>query len=387
MEELKAERDLIRKEIIDEGRAVELTRQSQFEKAQLRRLKSHWEETVESIRSRIREIEDRITELKHLRKEMSDNLQEWIFRQYRVHDSNGNELSISDIFKSNGLVPPGGTGECAAPKLLEYAYRNGMKPLAMGEFWYGTSPDTAVRTEGHFYPSCTSKCGPLLGYMTQGLEIAKETAIHGSPEIIYEDDDIVVAHKPSGMPSVPGLNGTCSLQEWIAEKTGCQEIESVHRLDMDTYGVMLFAKNSAAGSDIRRQFEEHSVRKVYRASLSPTGKGNIKKGESGFISLPLSPDYDERPRQKADTKQGKEAITEYHIDEIRKDGILVTLRPLTGRTHQLRVHSAHHLGLGHPIVGDLLYEGDGGPRLCLHAHEITFTEPTSMQGMTFQSKI
>lgn len=388
MEELKAERDLIRKEIIDEELAKELTRQSQFEKAQLRRLKSHWEETVESIRSRIREIEDRITELKHLRKEMSDNLQEWIFRQYRVHDFNGNELSISDIFKSNGLVPPGGTGECAAPKLLEYAYRNGMKPLAMGEFWYGTSPDTAVRTEGHFYPSCTSKCGPLLGYMTQGLEIAKEAAIHGSPEIIYEDDDIVVAHKPSGMPSVPGLNGVCSLQEWIAEKTGCLEIESVHRLDMDTYGVMLFAKNSAAGSDIRRQFEEHSVRKVYRAILSPTGKGNINKGESGFISLPLSPDYDERPRQKADLHQGKEALTEYHVDDILADGsIRMTYFPLTGRTHQLRVHSAHHLGMGHAIKGDLLYGGADAQHLCLHAVEIEFTLPSSGQRVTFSDKV
>ena len=387
MGELKAERDLIRKETIDEGRAMELTRQSQFEKAQLRRLKANWEETVESIRSQIREIEDRIMELKRLRKEMSDNLQEWIFRQYLVHDFNGNELSISDIFKSNGLVPPGGTGECAAPKLLEYAYRNGMKPLAMGEFWYGTSPDTAVRTEGHFYPSCTSKCGPLLEYMIQGLDIAKENSIHGSPEILYEDDDIVIAHKPSGMPSVPGLNGACSLQEWIAEKTGCRTIESVHRLDMDTYGVMLFAKTSVAGSYIRRQFEEHSVRKIYRAVLSPTGKGDIEKGESGYISLPLSPDYDERPRQKADLHQGKEALTEYQVDDILSDGsILITYYPLTGRTHQLRVHSAHHLGMGHAIMGDLLYGGADAQHLCLHAAEIEFSLPSSGRRVTFTDK-
>lgn len=387
MEELKAKRDLIRKETIDEELAKELTRQSQFEKAQLRRLKVHWEEIVESIRSQIRKTEDRIIELKRLRKKMSDDLQDWIFRQYRVHDFNGNELSISDIFKANGLVPPGGTGECAAPKLLEYAYRNGMKPLAMGEFWYGASPDTAVRTEGHFYPSCTSKCGPLLGYMTQGLDMEKETAIHGSPEILYEDDDIVVAHKPSGMPSVPGLNGSCSLQEWLAEKTGCQKIESVHRLDMDTYGVMLFAKNSMAGSYIRMQFEEHSVRKTYRAILSPMGTGCINKGETGFISLPLSPDYDERPRQKADLHQGKEALTEYHVDDILADGrIMITYHPLTGRTHQLRVHSAHHLGMGHAIMGDLLYGGGEAQHMCLHAVEIELTLPFSGQRVIFSDK-
>ena len=387
MEELKAKRDLIRKETIDEELAKELTRQSQFEKAQLRRLKVHWEEIVESIRSQIRKTEDRIIELKRLRKKMSDDLQDWIFRQYRVHDFNGNELSISDIFKANGLVPPGGTGECVAPKLLEYAYRNGMKPLAMGEFWYGASPDTAVRTEGHFYPSCTSKCGPLLGYMTQGLDMEKETAIHGSPEILYEDDDIVVAHKPSGMPSVPGLNGSCSLQEWLAEKTGCQKIESVHRLDMDTYGVMLFAKNSMAGSYIRMQFEEHSVRKTYRAILSPMGTGCINKGETGFISLPLSPDYDERPRQKADLHQGKEALTEYHVDDILADGrIMITYHPLTGRTHQLRVHSAHHLGMGHAIMGDLLYGGGEAQHMCLHAVEIELTLPFSGQRVIFSDK-
>jgi 16S rRNA U516 pseudouridylate synthase RsuA-like enzyme len=178
------------------------------------------------------------------------------------------------------------------------------------------------------------------------------------------------------------------IKEWIAEKTGCQEIESVHRLDMDTYGVMLFAKNSTAGSDIRRQFEEHSVRKVYRAILSPTGKGNINKGESGFISLPLSPDYDERPRQKADLHQGKEALTEYHVDDILADGsIRVTYFPLTGRTHQLRVHSAHHLGMGHAIKGDLLYGGAEAQHLCLHAVEIEFTLPSSGQRVTFSDKV
>ena len=384
---LKAERDQIRSEVLEDTRSSELTRQSQHEKAELRRMKSRWEEQISDLKVQIDRHESKINSMKRRRKEMSDTLQEWIFRQYIVHNCLGESRSILDIFADSGVVPPGGTGECAAPKLLEYAFRHGLKPLAMGEFWYGESPCTAVRTEGHFYPSCTSKCGPLLRYMLQGMELMKLEDVHGTPSVLYEDEDIIAVSKPSGMPSVPGLNCGQSLHEWLVTETGCNTIESVHRLDMDTSGVMIFAKNPLAGNHIRKQFEEHTVRKTYRALLSPSGCKPMIAGESGIISIPLSPDYDERPRQKADPKQGKEAITEYHVDEIRKDGILVTFRPLTGRTHQLRVHSAHHLGLGHPIVGDLLYGGDAGPRLCLHAHEITFTHPTSMQEMKFQSKI
>lgn len=384
---LKAERDQIRSEVLENARSSELTRQSQHEKAELRRMKSRWEEQISDLKVQIDRHESKINSMKRRRKEMSDALQEWIFRQYIVHNCLGESRSILDIFADSGAVPPGGTGECAAPKLLEYAFRHGLKPLAMGEFWYGESPCTAVRTEGRFYPSCTSKCGPLLRYMLQGMELMKLEDVHGTPSFLYEDEDIIAASKPSGMPSVTGLNCGQSLLEWLVTETGCNTIESVHRLDMDTSGVMIFAKNPIAGNHIRKQFEEHTVRKTYRALLSFSGSKQMIAGNSGTISIPLSPDYDERPRQKADPKQGKEAITEYHVDEIRKDGILVTFRPLTGRTHQLRVHSAHHLGLGHPIVGDLLYGGDAGPRLCLHAHEITFTHPTSMVKMTFQSKI
>ena len=387
MATLKAKRDQIRSEVAEDACNIELIRQSQHEKAELRRIKTHWEGRIADLKGKISEHTGRVSSMKRLRKEMSDALQEWIFRQYIVHNCLGESRSILDIFTDCGLVPPGGTGECAAPKLLDYAFRNGLKPLAMGEFWYGESPCTAVRTEGHFYPSCTSKCGPLLRYMLQGMELTKLEDVHGTPSVLYEDEDIIAVSKPSGMPSVPGLNCGPSLLDWLVSETGCSTVESVHRLDMDTSGVMLFAKNPVAGNHIRKQFEEHTVRKTYRALLSFSGSKQMIAGNSGTISIPLSPDYDERPRQKADQKQGKEAITEYHVDEIRKDGILVTFRPLTGRTHQLRVHSAHHLGLGHPIIGDLLYGGDAGPRLCLHAHEITFTHPTSMQKMTFQSKI
>ena len=387
MATLKAERDKIRSEVLEDARSSELIRQSQHEKAELRRMKARWEELLVDLKTKIDKHESKINGMKRRRKEMSDALQEWIFRQYIVNNGLGGSRSILDIFADSGLVPPGGTGECAAPKLLDYAFRNGLKPLAMGEFWYGESPSTAVRTEGHFYPSCTSKCGPLLGYMLQGMELMKLEEIHGTPSVIYEDKDIVAVSKPSGMPSVPGLNCGPSLLDWVMAETGCGTVESVHRLDMDTSGVIIFAKNPLAGNHIRKQFEEHTVRKTYRALLSLSGCKPIFAGESGIISIRLSPDYDERPRQKADMKQGKEAVTEYHVDEVLKDGILVTFKPLTGRTHQLRVHSAHHLGLGHPIVGDLLYGGTPACRLCLHAESIIFTHPSTSEEMTLHQHL
>ena len=252
----------------------------------------------------------------------------------------------------------------------------------MGEFWYGRSPETAVRTHGHFYPSCTSKCGPLLGFMLKGLNIHKEGLQKGiSPVIIHEDESLIVVEKPAGMPSVPGLDGRPSLQEWLGERHG--EIHAVHRLDMDTSGVMLFAKTQAAATDLRRQFEEHSVRKTYLARLSACIK-QLSKGDKGAIYLPLSPDYDERPRQKVDPKQGKPAITEYEVADINEDGTIdIVFNPITGRTHQLRVHSAHTLGLGCPIVGDMLYGGDISTRLHLHAYKIKFRHPSDGKSVCY----
>jgi tRNA pseudouridine32 synthase/23S rRNA pseudouridine746 synthase len=252
----------------------------------------------------------------------------------------------------------------------------------MGEFWYGKSPETAVRTHGHFYPSCTSKCGPLLGFMLKGLRIHKEGPQEDqSPSIIHDDESLIVVEKPAGMPSVPGLDGRQSLQEWLGERY--EEIHAVHRLDMDTSGVMLFAKTQAAAIDLRRQFEEHSVCKTYRARLSAC-KSTLSKGNMGIIELSLSPDYDERPRQKVDPKHGKPAVTGYEVIEINEDGTIeISFHPVTGRTHQLRVHSAHTLGLGCPIVGDMLYGGDISTRLHLHAYEIQFRHPSDGKSVCF----
>jgi tRNA pseudouridine32 synthase/23S rRNA pseudouridine746 synthase len=320
---------------------------------------------------------------------MSENLQNWIFRQYIVHNASGEKASIAEIFGQLGITPPGGTGECAAPKLLEYAHRNGLKPLAMGEFWYGKASGTAVRVHGHFYPSCTSKCGPLLGYMMNGLTLGRSNQSTGIEyNILFDDTDIIVAEKPSGMPSVPGLDGRVSLQELLEQSYG-QTIHAVHRLDMDTSGVILFAKTPEAGVELRKQFENHTIRKCYKARLAPATSVHF----STHISLPLAADYDERPRQKVDFKQGKPALTEYEIVSENADGTMdVLFHPTTGRTHQLRVHSAHALGLSRPIVGDLLYGGysisdtDFIPRrLHLHALSITFRHPRTGEELTFTS--
>lgn len=385
MARLKEERDRIRNQSDDLLIQEELTRQSQFEKAELKRIKTRWEKSITEIQKKLSLHSEKIKALKTRRSEMSDDLQKWIFRQYIVHNARGESRCIYDIFADSGLTPPGGTGECAAPKLLEYAFRNGLSPLAMGEFWYGRNSITAVRTHGHFYPSCTSKCGPLLNYMTSGLDIFAESADY-TPHIIYMDEAIIVISKPSGMPSVPGLDGRISALEWLQGHLEDHDIESVHRLDMDTSGVMIYARNADVGANLRHQFEKRLISKTYIARLSPAAESTtLNLGSTGEIILALSPDYDERPRQKVDPAQGKEAITSYEVNYVHEDGsIEITLHPHTGRTHQLRVHSAHTLGLGHPIKGDKLYGGNPADRLHLHALSLTFTHPVTNLPMTFE---
>ncbi|MBQ3607710.1 MAG: RluA family pseudouridine synthase [Bacteroidales bacterium] len=400
---------------------------SQFRNAEIKRAKDRWKTEILRLEAGLNEVQTRINTLKKDRSRKSDELQRWIFGQYMVCNAEGVEASILEIFNEKGLMPPGGTGDCAAPKLLNHAYRNGMTPMAMGEFWYGRSPSTAVRTHGHFYPSCTSKCGPLLNYMLRGTAVigwghmertcpprlggACRTAGGGpwnvphpmtagnTPDphiakVVYEDADIVVVCKPSGMPSVPGLDGRESLQELLQKELQTPVI-AVHRLDMDTSGLIVFAKNHQAESCLKKQFEEHTVKKTYLARLSPAGPHvavrPLHAGDKCKIELPLSPDYDERPRQKVDITQGKAALTEYEVMTVNEDGTTdILFHPHTGRTHQLRVHSAHILGLGRPILGDLLYGGCGSiwaedreyARLHLHACSITFRHPSTGESLT-----
>ena len=314
----------------------------------------------------------------------SKELQDWLFRQYRVRNGLGEEKDIKEIFAARGLVPPGGTGECAAPKLLDYAFRNGLKPLCMGEFWYGASPGSGeVRQHGRFYPSCTGKCGPLLSWMLQGVDVEdnplQATAGFDSIKILYEDETLLAVNKPSGMLCAPGLTGTESLQEILEKDYG--KLYSCHRLDMDTSGVILYARTPLAQVEIQRQFSQREVKKTYLAHLC-AGTRPWRGKMRGTIALPLAPDWYDRPRQVVDKENGKQAITEFEILRIFPDGEMdVRFTPHTGRTHQLRVHAASPLGLGRPIKGDALYGDASKNRLQLHAESLSFKHPVSGETM------
>ena len=389
-------------------RLAELVKQSQFEKAEFKRMKKHFEQSIAELESGLTEYSKQIGLLRQQHRELSDSLQKWIFDHYIVHNACGEQVSVWDIFAANGLVPPGGTGDCAAPKLLEFAFRNGLKPLAMGEFWYGQPSRTAVRVQGHFYPSCTSKCGPLLGFMLKGIQLVESASeVSQNVQVIHSDNEIIVVSKPSGMPSVPGLDGRLSVLDYLKTCFG-KDVYPVHRLDMDTSGLMVFARTPQAQAHLQQQFEERKVSKTYWARLCPPDPNpavpdpnpsahdrNLSAPDfcttdihkSGTISLPLSPDYDERPRQRVDLHSGKQAVTRYRILSTAPDGTSeVLFHPLDGRTHQLRVHSAHSLGLSRPIAGDLLYGGQlpGIHRLCLHACSLSFDHPSTGERLVFE---
>ena len=323
------------------------------------------------------------------RKAASAALQNWIFDRYRVSNARGETLTIREVFARRGLVPPGGTGDCAAPKLLQYAYSHGLAPLAMGEFWYGASPAAEVREQGRFYPSCAGKCGPLLSFMLEGLAVApnpldREYTTDAEPRILHADPVILVVSKPAGMLSVPGRTRAKSLLEWIRERYG--EVHSCHRLDMDTSGVMVFARTAAAKSELERQFAEREVAKTYRARLVAEDRpfGHARRGT---IALPLSLDYYDRPRQIVDYAHGKRAVTEYEVLDLLPDGeIDIRFTPRTGRSHQLRVHAAHAAGLGRPIKGDRLYGSPDGGRLFLHAETLAFRHPATGETLRFEDK-
>ena len=319
--------------------------------------------------------------------ERSSALQDRLFKSYIVQNAKGEMSDLKQIFEKRGLVPPGGTGECAGPKLLQEAYRQGLKPLAMGEFWYGASPKSGeVREHGRFYPSCTGKCGPLLSWMMQGLDV-EENPLQRKPDadsirIIYEDEAILVANKPSGMLCAPGLTGTESLQEILEKEHG--KLFSCHRLDMDTSGVIVYARTVGYQADIQQQFERREVVKTYLAHLV-AGSRPWRGKRKGTIALPLSPDWCDRPRQMVDREHGKPAITEFEILDIFPDGEMdVRFTPRTGRTHQIRVHCASPLGLGRPIKGDALYGAADGSRLELYAESLSFRHPVTGKAETFK---
>ena len=317
-------------------------------------------------------------------KKMSQDLQVWLFHQYQLLNARGEVKDLVDIWQSyysrpklrqKFPLPPGGTGDCCAPKLLQYAYQQGLKPVCMAEFWWGATTHTELRQHLNYYPACRGKCKPILTWMLQGLDVDPNPELQGVAHLelntVYEDNDIVVVDKPSGMLSVPGRIDDYSVETVMRQRYPDAMI--VHRLDMGTSGLLIVAKSSEAYHPLQEQFIKHQVKKKYVAMLEGRGK---KEEVRGTVSLPLRPDPMNRPRQMVDMEHGKRAVTDY---EFLSDD-LVALYPQTGRTHQLRIHCAHPDGLGRPIVGDELY-GTKGERLMLHASEIWFVHPKTQEPM------
>ena len=366
-----------------------LVRESQFQKAELKRAVARWQQQIAECEAAVAPFKESVAAMKEERKRRSAALQRWLFEQFKVLNAHGCEKSLLDIFAAHsGIIPPGGAGECAAPKLLQYAYLNSLTPIAVAEFWVGESPQGEVRRDGCFYGACKSKCEPILGFMLQGLDVEENALEKGGDisnvKIVFEDEHIVVVDKPSGVLSVPGIMGGTSVQQWLREEyLHSNELFVVHRLDMATSGLLVAAKSMDAYKELQRQFAGREVKKQYTAIL----EGVPQKNE-GVIELPLAADYDNRPRQKADYVNGKPAVTRYKvIGAVERDGrqcAVVCFEPVTGRTHQLRVHAAHKDGLDCPIVGDALY-GTVGERLMLHASHITFVHPVSKENVELES--
>ena len=358
-----------------------LLNQSRFEKAELRRIRQRHEERQREITDEIAGFNHQIDELKSRRKAMSEALQERIFRLFVVRNALGERRDLVEVFRPLGTLPPAGAGECCAPRLLNFAYNNGLKPVCMAEFWWGASPVGEVRHHGHFYPACRSKCKPILDFMLQGLDV-EDNAL-GQPlddmelDVVFDDQWLTVLNKPSGMLTVPGkLLEDSLLTHFQAAHPEAVGPIVVHRLDQETSGLVIFAKDKATHKFLQQQFESHSIKKRYIALLD-----GLVENDEGLIDLPLLPDIDDRPRQRVDYGHGKPAVTRYQVLERSGGRTRVAFEPLTGRTHQLRVHASHPLGLNCPIVGDRLY-GTASTRLMLHAERITFTHPATGQPIT-----
>ena len=321
-------------------------------------------------------------------KELSLSLQLWLFQQYRLLNGRGETKDLVEIWqdyhsapriRSRFPLPPGGTGDCCAPKLLQYAYLHHLTPVCMAEFWWGESPKSLIRHHGQFYPACRGKCKPVLTWMLQGLDVDPHMdvtgAVHPEPAIIYEDEALVVLSKPAGMLSVPGKTGDDSVAAWAQRRWPGAML--VHRLDMLTSGILLAAKTMEVYQELQQQFTDRTVKKKYLAVV----EGSPAK-EHGIIDLPLASDPMNRPLQVVDPENGKRAITEYRVLQAGQRSLLA-LWPHTGRTHQLRMHCAHPEGLGCPIVGDELY-GRKADRLYLQAQAIAFVHPMTGKRMHFE---
>lgn len=371
----------------NENEQAAMIRESQYQKAEFKRLERYWKEQISEIKTELESFSSQIEALKAERRNRSAALQQKLFQKFNFLNAKGETKNLCAIFEETvQKTPPAGAGECAAPKLLQYAYLSGLSPIAMAEFWWGESPKTEIRHHGYYYPSCRGKCEPILRHMLQGLDVEpapseRYSLSQNMPEILFEDQWLLVLHKPEGVLSVPGKSEEQSIYSLLRarypEATGPLV---VHRLDMATSGLLLAAKTQEVHRHLQAQFENRSIKKRYIALLD-----GILPEEEGVIDLPICPDYLDRPRQMVNEELGKTAITRYRVMDRKNGQTRIAFFPLTGRTHQLRVHAAHPLGLNCPIVGDELY-GRKAERLYLHAEYLEFIHPVSGQRMVIEKK-
>ncbi len=329
------------------------------------------------------ERENIIQQLKEERAAKSSHLQKEIFEQYTFLNQAQKKKSLLEIFSQTVFqTPPAGAGECAAPKLLQYAFLNKFQPICMAEFWWGKSPNSEVRLHEQYYPACRGKCEPILAHMLEGISLEKnpmlEQATVKEIPIIYEDEYLLLVNKPPEFLSVPGKELKDSVYERMRLKfPKASGPLLVHRLDMSTSGLLLIAKTEEIYKHLQSQFIRRIVKKSYIAFLD----GIVNQLEAD-ISLPLRVDLEDRPKQLVCYEHGKNAFTKYKVIGIENGKTRIQFFPITGRTHQLRVHAAHHLGLNCPIIGDDLY-GTKGERLCLHAQWIQFKHPITKEIVEF----
>ncbi|RWX02625.1 RluA family pseudouridine synthase [Flavobacterium cerinum] len=360
-----------------------LIRYSLHDKHEFNVLSNNWAQLLEEKKSAIASFVENIETLKKDRKEKSNALQQQLFDQYVFLNKDNKEKSLEAIFRDTVFgKPPAAAGECATPKLLQYAFLNGYKPLAMAEFWWGIPPKSEIRKHKQFYPACTGKCKPILAHMLEGITLDEDPFLKNPGEdkkleIVYEDDHFVIVNKPSGLLSVPGIQIQDSVYTRLKYAFETIEPLIIHRLDMPTSGLLVVAKTKESHKEIQKQFLKRTVNKRYTALLS-----KVIEQQEGEITLPLRGDLDNRPRQLVCFEFGKKAITKWRVIERNEVTTKVHFWPLTGRTHQLRMHAAHELGLNAPIVGDNLYGTDSN-RLYLHAAHLEFTHPITKEKLSF----
>ena len=354
----------------------ELNRQSAKERKEFKTIKKAFKEATSKLDEQINTIEEEVETLVKTRKGLSRKLQEDLFIELVLENVLGEQKNVKEIFdKHTGNLPPAATGECAAPKLFQFAIQNKLKPIALAEFWWGTSSKNEVRKHKHFYPACKSKCAPILPFLLKGLEIEENPLlkeIEFTVPILLEDEHILIINKPSGMLSVEGKSELKSVQTWLQENYQIEGPGLVHRLDMATSGILMIAKSKDAHEHLQKQFLSKEIQKEYTAVL----EGHVTDN-SGIIDLPLRTDFEDRPRQMVCYDYGKSSQTKYEVQSRNENETIVKFQPFTGRTHQLRVHAAHIDGLNTAIKGDDLY-GKPSDRLFLHASKLEFTHPVKL---------